>query len=126
MYLVDSLRDTRSGDRIPVRERFFVPVQTGPGAHPASDIMGTGSFLRLKRPGRGVDHPHLAPRLKKEYSYISTPPLGLRALFKGELYLYLLPLHILSSTFMFIIYIFPGKTNPVTVGPAILRAKTMK
>ena len=35
-------------------------------------------------------HPHLAPRLKKEESYISTPPLGLRGLFLGELYLYLL------------------------------------
>ena len=23
-------------------------------------------------------HPHLAPRLRKEYSYTSTPPLGLR------------------------------------------------
>jgi hypothetical protein len=39
--------------------------------------MGTGSFSGVKRPGRGVDHlPHLAPRLKKEYSYTSTPPLG--------------------------------------------------
>ena len=24
--------------------RFFAPVQTGPGAHPASCTMGTGSF----------------------------------------------------------------------------------
>ena len=33
-------------------------------------------------PGRGVDlAPHLAPRLKKEYSYNSTTPLGLRSLF---------------------------------------------
>jgi len=46
---------------------FFVPVQTGPGAHPASYTMGTGSFSGEKRPGRGVDHPpHLAPRLKKK------------------------------------------------------------
>jgi len=38
-------------------------------------------FPGVKRPGRGVDHPpHLAPRLKKEYSYSSTPPLGLRGL----------------------------------------------
>jgi len=29
--------------------------------------MGTGSYLGVKRPGRGVDpHPHLAPRLKEE------------------------------------------------------------
>jgi hypothetical protein len=28
--------------------------------------MGAGSFLGVKRPGRGVDYPpHLAPRLKK-------------------------------------------------------------
>ena len=33
-------------------------------------------------------HAYLAPRLKEEYSYISTPPLGLRGLFKGEMYLY--------------------------------------
>jgi len=47
------------------------------------------SFQGVKRPGRGVDHPpHLAPRLKKEYSYTSAPPLGLRGLLQGELYLY--------------------------------------
>ena len=34
---------------------------TGPdGAHPASYAMGTGSFLRVKQPGRGVDHPSLS------------------------------------------------------------------
>jgi len=62
--------------------RFFAPVQTGSGAYPASYAMGTGSFPGVKRPGRGVDHPpHLAPRLKKQYSYNSTPPMGLRGLF---------------------------------------------
>ena len=62
--------------------KFSAPVQTGPGAHPASCTIGTGSFLGVKWPGRGVDHPpHLAPRLKKEYCYTSTPPLGLRGLF---------------------------------------------
>jgi hypothetical protein len=39
-----------------VEARFSAPVQTGPGAHPASDTMGTGSFPGLKRLGRGVDH----------------------------------------------------------------------
>jgi hypothetical protein len=34
-------------------------------------------------------HPHIAPRLKKEKSYTSTPPLGLHGLLKGALYLYL-------------------------------------
>ena len=37
--------------------RFSAPVQFGPGAHPACCRMGTGSFPRVKRPGRDVDHP---------------------------------------------------------------------
>jgi hypothetical protein len=46
---------------------FSAPLQTGPGAHPASYTMGTVSLFRVKRPGRGVEHPpHIAPRLKKE------------------------------------------------------------
>ena len=63
---------------------------TGPGAHPASYTTGTGSFPGVS--GRSVamtTNPHLAPRLKEEQSYTSTPPLGLRGLFWGELYLYL-------------------------------------
>ena len=63
----DFLRAGRSADRIPVRARFSAPVQTGPGAHPASNTVSTGSLPGVKRPGRGVDHPPpLAPRLKKE------------------------------------------------------------
>jgi hypothetical protein len=59
--------ETRYGDRIRVGVKFSASVQTGPGAHPASYTMGTGSFPGAKRPGRGVDHPpHQAPKLKKE------------------------------------------------------------
>ena len=36
--------------------RFFAPVQTGPGTHPASTV-GTGSFPGVKRSGRGIDNP---------------------------------------------------------------------
>jgi hypothetical protein len=44
-----------------------IPVQAGPGFHPAPCTMGTGLFPRVKRPGHGVNHPpHLSPRLKKE------------------------------------------------------------
>jgi len=47
---------TGSGDRIQVGARFFAPVQTGPGAHPVSCTMGTGSFPGgKKRPGRDAD-----------------------------------------------------------------------
>ena len=38
------------------RARFYAPVQTGPGAHPASYTMGTGSLPGLKRQGRGFDN----------------------------------------------------------------------
>jgi hypothetical protein len=53
--------------------RFFAAVQTGPGAHPASCTMGTGSFPGVKRPGRGVDHP---------------PPSSAEVKERVELYLY--------------------------------------
>jgi hypothetical protein len=47
--------------------RFFAHVQIGPGAHPASCTMGTGSFPGLKQPGRGSDHPTLSSaEVKKE------------------------------------------------------------
>jgi hypothetical protein len=42
---------------------FRAHVQTGPGAHPASLSMGTGSFPGVKRPGRGAAlAPLLAPK----------------------------------------------------------------
>jgi len=49
-------------------------------------MMGIGSFLAVERTGRGVYYPsNLALRLKKKYSYTSTPALGLRGLFQGDL-----------------------------------------
>jgi hypothetical protein len=61
--------------------RFSAPVQTGPGAHPASCTKGTGSFLGVKRPGRGADHPPpSSAEIMNEQSYTSSPPLGLRGL----------------------------------------------
>ena len=47
--------------------RDFLPVHTGPGAHPASCKMGTGSFPGVKC-GRGVlltTHPLIVPRPTK-------------------------------------------------------------
>jgi hypothetical protein len=47
--------------------RFSASVQTFPGALTAYFTIGTGSFLKVKRQGHGVDHPPLlAPKLKKE------------------------------------------------------------
>jgi hypothetical protein len=70
-----------------VEVRFSAPVQIVPGAHPASYTM-VPELYRGKS-GRDVafnTHPYLAPRSKKEWSYTSTPSLGLRGLFQGELY----------------------------------------
>ena len=51
--------------------------------------MGTGFFAGVNRPKRVVNHtPHVTPRLKKEQSFSSTPPLGLRGPFLGEIYLF--------------------------------------
>ena len=61
---------------------FSAPVQKYPGAYPVSYTVGTGSFPGVKRPGRGVDHPHhLAPMLRKEQSYNPSSTLVLRGLF---------------------------------------------
>jgi len=62
-----------------VGTKFSLSVQNGPEAHPASCTRGTRSLLRGLC-GRGValtTHLHLVPRLKKEYSYTSTPHLDL-------------------------------------------------
>ena len=60
-------------------------LRTGPDrpwGPPSPCTMSSGSFPGVKNPGRCVDHPlHLAPRVKKEYSYIYTFSLGLRGLF---------------------------------------------
>jgi hypothetical protein len=67
-------RAGRSGDRIPVVAKSSAHVQAGPGAHPASYTMVTVSFPGVKRSGCGANHlPHLAPRLRKEWSYMSSP-----------------------------------------------------
>jgi hypothetical protein len=56
-----------------VGARFSAPVQTGPGAHPASCRMGTVSFPGVKRPERAADH---------------SPPSSAVVIVRVELYLY--------------------------------------
>ena len=62
----DSLQAQWSGDQILVGVIFSAPNQTGPGVHPASYAMGTRSFLGVRWPGRGVDHPPLSSAEVKE------------------------------------------------------------
>jgi len=70
----DSLQTVQSGDRIPMEATFSASVQTGlwPTQLPISWVPALSP--EVKRPGRVVDHPpHLAPRLKEEWSYSLFP-----------------------------------------------------
>ena len=56
-----------------------IPLPSRPALGPTQLPIHWASGLSqgVKRPGRGVYHPpHIAPRLKKEYNYTSTPPSG--------------------------------------------------
>jgi len=68
---------TNTNYMTPIQLSIFPPVQTSPGAHPASCKMGTGSFPGVKC-GQGVlltTHPLLVPRSWKS-SYTYNHPLG--------------------------------------------------
>jgi hypothetical protein len=69
--------------------KFSVPVQTGPGAHSAGCMGGSGClFLEVKQLGHGINHPpNPELRLKKEFNDSPAPLLGLHGLLWGELYL---------------------------------------
>jgi hypothetical protein len=51
----NSLRAVLAGDQMSVGSRFYAPFQIGPGAQPTSYTMGTGLFMGVKRPQRGVN-----------------------------------------------------------------------
>ena len=82
--------------RIPVGARFFRARPDRLWGPPSLLHNGYRVFVPgVKRPGCGVNHPpHLAPRLKKEYSYYSAPPVGLHGRFWGELHLHFFTLHL--------------------------------
>jgi hypothetical protein len=56
--------------------RFSEPVQTGPGAHPTSYTMGTGSVTGVKRPGHGADHPPSSAEVKERVEIYLYYPSG--------------------------------------------------
>jgi len=67
-------------NRILVGARYSAPVQTGPGAHPASCNMGTGSFSGVKS-GGGVTltpHPRLVPWSRKSRAILLLPLWAVR------------------------------------------------
>jgi hypothetical protein len=72
----------RSGGRIPVGGEIFRTRLDRPWFHPASSAIGTGFFLAVKRPGRGVDHPPPSiAEVKERVELYLYPTLGLRVLF---------------------------------------------
>ena len=86
--IATGLRAGRSGDRIAVG-RDFPPVQTGPGAHPASCTMGTRSFQGVKS-GRCVmltTHPLLVPRSWKSRAIPLPTPWATTGPQTGTIYL---------------------------------------
>jgi hypothetical protein len=57
--------------------RYFAPVQTGPGTHPASFKMGMGYLPGVKLPGRDVDHlPHSNVEFKERVELYLYSPSG--------------------------------------------------
>ena len=92
--------------------RFSAPVQTGPGAHPASYRMGTGSLPGVKRPNRGIGNPPPSSAEVKErvqlYVYSPSGPswLFLWWYFLNLLFLLSLSLFSFSWTFIFPFYFF--------------------
>jgi hypothetical protein len=59
-----------------VEARFSAPVQTGPGAHPSSCTVGTGSFpgVQSGRCVTPISHPLLVPRSKNRVGlYLYSP-----------------------------------------------------
>ena len=74
----NSLRIGRSGDRIPIKARFFAPVQTGPWGPHSLLCSYCQVFQAVKRPGRDVDHSYpsyanVKGRVKVYLSSLSRP-----------------------------------------------------
>jgi len=96
-----------------VAARFSAPVQTGPGAHPASCTMGTGFFPGGKeRPRRDTDPSPLSSAVCHErvelYLYSPYGPYGL---YKGALYLLYKHRHICVCSYMSFIIIYGNVTD---------------
>ena len=96
--------------------RFSAPIQTGPGAHPASCTIGTGSFPGVKS-GQGVmltPHPLLVPWSRKGGTI---PLLPLWAVWPEQSLSACTRVHF---TFTLLVYgILKSDASPVTTVPVI-------
>jgi hypothetical protein len=65
---------------------IFRTHQTGPGVHPVSCTMGTGSsFPEVKRPGSEAHHSRPSgAEYQNEGTYTSTPPICLRGEYRDD------------------------------------------
>jgi len=102
-----------------VGARFTAPVETGPGAHPASCTIPGGK----ERSGRDADPSTPSSAVvMKEWTYTSTPPMGRTActepqcLYKGALYLNK-QMHLLVLLYEF--YYMKYSVNLITVVPTV-------
>ena len=115
---------------MPEGARFSSPVQTGPGAHPASSsTMATGVFPGVKS-GRVVTlipHLLLVPWLRKGRAIPLLPLWALRpvqCLYKGALYLFVLPSDLpsgpftsrVTTKFFYIFSCFPYPVHDLHIG----------
>jgi hypothetical protein len=76
--------------------RFSAPVQTGPGSHPASCTMGSGSSPGVKQRGCGVDHPPPpSAKVKERVELYLYSPSGASWPVWGELYLHVYTLYMI-------------------------------
>jgi hypothetical protein len=103
-----------------VGARFSAPVRAGPGAHPASYTMGTGSLPGVKWPGRGGDHPPSSSARVKErvelYLYSPSDPsrpvlgrtLPLPVCNCKYMYLYVIVHTLIHSTFHVFKFMLPA------------------
>jgi hypothetical protein len=96
-----SVRPGRFGVRNPTGMKFAAPIQTGPEAQPTPrsslppvQCVQWVYFLRVKQPGRGLDHPPPSSSVVTEnvelYPTFFPPPACLHCFLYSELYFYFL------------------------------------
>ena len=99
--------------------RFYTPVQTGPGTHPASCTMGTRSFPGIKS-GRSVTltpHPCLVPWSRKGRT-IHIFPNGLYGLYRASV-----PVQGVHFTFTLLTYFCVNLYVPTSHGSLVTAIK---